>query len=127
MEIKYDKRYVIKEIAERASFTKKDVKEILDEFDQIIKELVAQGKRIDYYGLFHIDGTIMKSSRYYNVGTKAYELAEGKKRLTIKPSKNLRRIYKEGKVGNYEDDEEDLESYEEEKDDWEEEDFKREK
>lgn len=123
MENKYDKKYLIREIAHRASFTKGDVKSILDEFDQIIKELVAEGKRLDYYGLFHIDGITMKSSRYYNVGTKKYELSEGKKRLTIKPSKNLRRIYKEGKVGNYEDEEEEIESEEEEQEDWVEEDF----
>ena len=65
----------------------------------------------------------MKSSQYYNVGTKKYELSEGKKRLTIKPSKNLRRIYKEGKVGDYEEDEEESESEEKEQSDWNEEVF----
>jgi nucleoid DNA-binding protein len=86
----YGKYDLIREIAERAQYTQEDVKNILNEFEDLIREIIDDGDIVNYLGLFKIYSKKRRSRSTWDQIHGKYIITPERYIVTIKPAKNLR-------------------------------------
>lgn len=92
---KYNKEFLIREIASRANFTIGDTKIIFNTFEDVVKEMIKDGDELDIVGLFSIsvgeiqehEGVNAYKSRIQK--TTVRQFIPTSKRINIKPSRAL--------------------------------------
>jgi nucleoid DNA-binding protein len=94
MSEKYGKDFLIREIANRASFTQGDVRAMFDAFEEIIQEAVSEREEFLIGGLFKVYCHKIEEHKAFDLATQKEKYRGITYRLTIKPSTTLKKILK---------------------------------
>ena len=100
MSERYGKDWLIKEIAARASFTQGDVRAMFNAFEEIVQEAVADHEEFLIGGLFKIYCHKIEPHTGFDLATQKEKFRDTTYRLTIKPSTTLKKIAKNGKISD---------------------------
>ena len=85
----YSRKWVERQIADRLGFYYCDVADIFNEFENILKEIIAKEESLRFTRIFTMYLTKMKRRKGYNVDKKKYEKLSESRYVSFRASKAL--------------------------------------
>lgn len=100
------KKEIVDKIAEKTGLYKKDIKEMIDSFREIVYEELKEGNEIGLNNLFTIKTVVKEAGDGFNPILKIYEYRDEHRTVKMIPSASLKQTIREFDKGD--DDEEQL-------------------
>jgi len=93
----YNKEWLIRELAHRASFTRDDILIIWETFEEIIKDIIYDRSELKIMGLFKLYVTTIKSHKGWSPNKKKEIEIPESQRIVFKASRTLLDLFEEEK------------------------------
>ena len=90
----FNKEWLVREIAKRASFSLSDIRIILDVFREIIEDVVRERKSLIFSGLFRLSIKKRSSHKGWNISEKKIVEVGESEAIIFKPSRTLLKVLK---------------------------------